>query len=200
MKFTILSLGMAMLVAACGVEPHDQHPDNFKKGLQAYHDKTANCYLQIQLPFTVTERTYDPYKPSYDALIEAGVVEFKKTGVFREEIPNRGTVVTTLGTYSLKPEYMSAYTPPPARGQVGCFTGRKITVSKILDYTDATDVGGFLVLEVNYQYTVSGLPDWLDNPKMAEQYPELLEEYRAHGGPVTRKRPLALINGSWVAQ
>lgn len=202
MKSWFITLGLAVVSAGCSVDPADVHPDNFKAALQAFADKNSSCYLRIQLPYTVDKRSLNPFKAKYDALVDAGIISFEKTGEFRNVVAGRGTVITELGTYSLNPQYQDAYEPAKevGKGQIGCFTGRKITVGRIVEYTEPVDVGGYMVTEVTYEYTVTGLPAWLDHQAMAIQYPQVVAEYRAKGAPIKAERPLGLYEKGWEAQ
>lgn len=198
----IISLAISFLILGCAVDPSDVHPDNFKAALQNFTDKNSSCFLRIELPYTVDERSLNPFKSKYDALLKAGVISFEKTGEHRVVVAGRGTVITELGTYTLKPAYQANYQVPATkgRGQIGCFVGRKVTIGTILDYSEPVDVGGYMVTEVTFDYTVSGLPEWLDHPEMAKQYPGVVAEYRARGLPIKSKRPLGLYENGWEAQ
>jgi hypothetical protein len=198
----VISLVVSIFMFGCSIDPMDAHPENFKKALQVYTDKNSSCFLRIQLPFTVDSRSLNPFKAKYDALVAADVISFDKTGEHRNVVAGRGTVITELGTYTLNPQYQATYEPAKevGKGQIGCFTGRKITIGKILEYTEPVDVGGYMVTEVSFEYTVTGLPAWLDHPEMAKQYPQVVAEYRAKGSPVKAKRPLGLYQNGWEAQ
>ena len=186
-----VSVSVCLLLAAAGCSSKKApSKDNFKTAIGNYYNAHPECVWSTPVKFPVE---VDPNKgdqsSGYDALTDAGLLTRtsaqKKQFIFGSKQVN---------DYDLSSKGRSLWSPnseQPGSGNF-CFGHREVT--SIDNYNTSNDNNGAQVANVDYHYSVSGVPDWAKSNEIKTAFPTIQADMS--GGRVD-KATLINTNDGW---
>ncbi len=158
------------LAAAAGCQSKKApSKDNFKTAIGNYYNAHPTCIWSTPVKFPVEA---DPNKgdqsTGYDALTDAGLLTRtsaqKKQFIFSSKQVN---------DYDLSSKGRSLWTPDPDQPGAGNFCFGRRNVTSVDSFTTSSDNNGAQIANVEYHYSVAGVPDWAQTNEMKTAFPTI---------------------------
>lgn len=158
----------SLLVTGCSSKKSASKA-NFKSAIGNYYNAHPVCIWSSSVKFPEeVAKSNDNQTSGYDALFDAGLLtrttQQKKEFIF-------GSKQVTV--YDLSSKGRSLYTPDSTQPGYGnfCFGHRDVTA--INNFTTSTNSNGDQVANVDYHYTIDGIPDWAKSTEMQTAFPTI---------------------------
>ncbi len=160
----------ALLVAAAGCQTKKApSKENFKAAIGNYYNAHPTCIWSTPVKFPVEA---DPNKgdqsTGYDALTDAGLLTRtsaqKKQFIFGSKQVN---------DYDLSSKGRSLWSPDADQPGAGNFCFGRRNVTSIDNFTTSNDNNGAEIANVEYHYSIAGIPDWAQSNEMKTAFPTI---------------------------
>lgn len=190
-----------LALAGCS-DPKAASEKNFKTAVQNYLDALyPRCYVVSSFPAFKSDWDINHSNEKLAALAKAGLLTEKEVEVEEKDFMGRLKTVKKL-SYNLNDEgkkYYKAAVAKNMRGDsLGGLCAGKATVKSIVQYSEPADMMGLKVSQVNYEYTVAGLPKWASSPELQKYVEGLKPDVDSQDTPVKKAEAVILTNNGWV--
>jgi hypothetical protein len=163
----VLFCGVTLLFAGCSKQ--DDSKANYQAAINNYYKAHPVCLWQETKKFPVQAATSDDAKTEgYDALTDAGLLA-RTTGEKKVFI----VASKQVNNYDLSEQGRSTWTPDPSQPGYGNFCYGNRTVDSIDNFTSGVNGSGLKTAEVNYHYSLTGVPGWAKTQEIQTAFPSV---------------------------
>jgi hypothetical protein len=163
----VLLCGVALLFAGCNKQ--DDSKANYQAAINDYYKAHPVCLWQETKKFPVQAATSDDAKTeNYDALTDAGLLT-------RTTAEKKVFIVASkqVNNYDVSAEGRSFWTPDTAQPGYGNFCYGNRAVDSIDNFTAGVNGSGLKTAEVNYHYSMTGVPGWAKAQEIKTAFPSV---------------------------
>ncbi|WP_299531071.1 hypothetical protein [uncultured Herbaspirillum sp.] len=188
MRRGLMLLVLVAAVAGCS-DPKTANESNFKVAIQQHLDVVyPRCYLTVKFPFSSRSDWLNTSR-QLDALVSVGVVSATDAGNKEKTYE-----LTELGRKFYKQDAVKGLSGDSHGG----FCFGKATVTAVKQFSEPGDILGHKLSRVNYEYSVSDLPDWAQSEQVQAQFKELKADAGSRDKPLKAMDTVLLTNKGWV--
>jgi len=188
MRRCLMVLAAVMVVAGCS-DPKAANESNFKAAIQQHLDTVyPRCYVIADFPYSTKGGFFNRSK-EMGALAAVGVVSVKEI-----DSKEKSYELTELGKTSYKENAGTGFSGQKLSGL--CFG--KASVTAVTQFSEPAEILGHKVSQVNYEYTVSDLPDWAQTAQVQGAFAELKKDVQSKDKPRKALDTVLLTNKGWV--
>jgi hypothetical protein len=162
-----LFCGITILFAGCTRK--DDSRANYQTAINNYYKAHPVCLWQDTKKFPVQAATADDAKTEgYDALTDAGLLA-------RTTAEKKVFIVASkqVNNYDLSPDGRSSWTPDATQPGYGNFCYGNRSVDSIDSFSAGVNGSGLKTAEVNYHYTLAGVPGWAKTQEVKTAFPSV---------------------------
>jgi hypothetical protein len=183
----MLSLGV---VAGSGCKKNAVDPGAFKSALNNYLSARQTCLFTAPIKLPVqADTSNDEQTKQFDALTDAGLLTRKSEEKKRFLVGSK-----QVNDYDLSEQGRAKWTADASQPGYGNFCYGHAEVTSIDGYTPATDDG--TQYTVNYHYSTSSLPGWVNSAEMKTAFPKLNDAVAPQAGSAS----LVKSDNSWLVR
>lgn len=198
-----LSIPIALLALAGCSDPKSASEKNFKVAVQSYLDSEyPHCYVTRNFPAVKADFDFRHENETLEALTKAGLLSRKEIQQEEKDMFGQRPHTVTRLSYDLTAEGKKYYKPgitKNLRGDaVGGFCVGKAEVKSIGQFSEPADMMGLKVSRVNYEYTVSDLPEWTALPEIQQFVDQIQADSKSQTTPIKKVDAVVLTNNGWV--
>jgi hypothetical protein len=159
--------GLTLFIAGCNKQ--DNSKANYQTAINNYYAAHPLCLWQESKKFPVQAATSDDAKTAgYDALTDAGLLT-RTTGEKKVFI----VASKQVNNYDISAPGRSSWKPDTAQPGYGNFCYGHRAVDSIDSFTAGVNGSGLKTADVNYHYSVTGVPDWAKSEEVKTAFSSL---------------------------
>jgi hypothetical protein len=163
----VLFFGVTLLFAGCSKQ--DDSKANYQTAINDYYKAHPVCLWQETKKFPVQAATSDDAKTEgYDALTDAGLLA-RTTGEKKVFI----VASKQVNNYDLSAEGRTTWTPDSSQPGYGNFCYGNRAVDSIDSFSSGVNGSGLKTAEVNYHYSLTGVPGWAKTQEIKTAFPSV---------------------------
>lgn len=219
MKIAILIATVSAVALAGCSNSKEASKGNFEHAINDWIEKQPPCLGVPDGTVTAPGQKYGslpvyveatPSKSPYDeesrqrrlapltALAEAGLLKVTKTEIEQKNMFGGSEQKVAVMAFDLSDKGKSAYSNESSKtamsGVRSGFCYGKPHVDEVTNFTQPGDMMGMTISQVSYKYHLADLPDWAENAKVTEAFPELK---RNTAESRDAKAAVVLTNDGW---
>ncbi len=178
----------AVMFCFAGCNKQDNSKANYEAAINNYYKAHPVCIWQDTKKLPVQAATSDDAKTEgFDALTDAGLLT-------RTTAEKKVLIVASkqVNNYDLSAQGRSAWTPDTSQPGYGNFCYGHRAVDSIDSVTNGVNGSGLKTAEVNYHYSLAGVPAWAQSEEVKTAFPSLAAAL-AHSQPA---HDSLVMNGS----
>ncbi len=163
----VLFCGITILFAGCTKK--DDSRANYQTAINNYYKAHPVCLWQDAKKFPVQAATADDAKTEgYDALTDAGLLA-------RTTAEKKVFIVASkqVNNYDLSAEGRNSWTPDTTQPGYGNFCFGNRSVDSIDSFSSGVNGSGLKTAEVNYHYSLAGVPGWAKTQEVKTAFPSV---------------------------
>jgi hypothetical protein len=163
----VLLCGVTILFAGCTKK--DDSRANYEAAINNYYKAHPVCLWQDTKKFPVQAATADDAKTEgYDALTDAGLLA-------RTTAEKKVFIVASkqVNNYDLSADGRNSWTVDATQPGYGNFCYGNRSVDSIDSFSSGVNGSGLKTAEVNYHYTLSGVPGWAKTQEVKTAFPSV---------------------------
>src|SRR6202451_4317116 len=163
----VLLCGVTLLFAGCNKQ--DDSKPNYQTAINDYYKAHPACIWQDTKKFPVQAATSDDAKTEgFDALTDAGLLT-------RTTAEKKVFIIASkqVNNYDLSDQGRSAWTPDTTQPGYGNFCFGHRAVDAIDSFTTGVNGSGLKTAQVNYHYSLSGVPGWAKTQEIKTAFPSV---------------------------
>jgi hypothetical protein len=163
----VLICGITILFAGCTRK--DDSRANYQAAINNYYKAHPVCLWQDTKKLPVQAATADDAKTEgYDALTDAGLLA-------RTTAEKKVFIVASkqVNNYDLSADGRNSWTPDNTQPGYGNFCYGNRSVDSIDSFSSGVNGSGLKTAEVNYHYTLAGVPGWAKTEEVKTAFPSV---------------------------
>lgn len=164
---TLLLCGVTLFLAGC--DKKDDSKANYQDAINNYYKAHPVCLWQDTKKFPVQAATSDDAKTAgYDALTDAGLLT-------RTTAEKKVFIVASkqVNNYDISQQGRSSWTVDSTQPGYGNFCYGNRAVDTIDSFTAGVNGSGLKTAEVNYHYSLTGVPGWAKTDAIKAAFPSV---------------------------
>jgi hypothetical protein len=163
----VLLCGVTILFAGCTQK--DDSKANYQTAVNDYYKAHPVCLWEQTKKFPVQAATADDVKTEgYDALTDAGLLA-------RTTAEKKVFIVASkqVNNYDVSADGRNSWTPDTTQPGYGNFCYGNRSVDSIDSFSTGVNGSGLKTAEVNYHYTLAGVPGWAKTQEIKTAFPSV---------------------------